>query len=292
MNKQKIKWITDTACDIPPDMAEELGIEILPFPVLVDGKDYLDNAFTPEEFYRVLLQAKEIPVTSRIRTEEFLSRYRAAAEEWMTDIVHITISSTGSGTYESALMAKQQFVEKYPSLAARTHVHIFDSKSYSFGYGHALAEGAMRAAGGDPIEEILDYIREWIDSTEIFLACYSLDFARRSGRINSTAAFVGEMLGLRPVIHMVDGGNNVIDKVRGDKNVVPRVCERAAKALVPGGENYVMQGMLDTPAEELAAALTKQIGYPPRGIYHLGPAVSTNAGPRSVAAVVRGVKRR
>lgn len=289
MSKKTVKWLTDTACDIPTDIAQELGIEIRPFSLLVDGTEHLDSDFTAEEYFDVLLSAKELPLTSRIRSDEFFDCYRRAAEEGYQNLVHITISSTGSGTYESALMARNQFMEEYPD--SQMTIHIIDSRSYSFVYGHALVEGARRINGGEPLEDVLDYIRDWIDSAEVYLACYSLEFAKRSGRINSTAAFVGEMLGLRPIIQMIDGGNKVIDKVRGDRNLVPRLSERAAKAIEPNGEYYIMHGMLEEPCREFIETMTGLIGYPPLGVYPLGPAITTNAGPRSVGIILRGKKR-
>ena len=90
---------------------------------------------------------------------------------------------------------------------------------------------------------------------------------------------------------MVDGGNNVLEKVRGDKNVVPRVCALCQKAIAAGGEYIIVRGMLDEPAEELSALLEEKLGYPPKGVYTIGASVSINAGPRIIAVVVRGQKR-
>ncbi|MCI8443233.1 MAG: DegV family protein [Provencibacterium sp.] len=289
---QKIRLLTDTTSDIPAEIAQELGIELQSIPLAINGKGYLEGKdFTNQEFYELLMQSKEIPATSRINAINFLDSYCRAAREGVQELVHVTICGSGSGTYESAQTAIQMFKSQQPELSGKMNIHLIDSRSYSFGYGHAVIEGALLANGGASIREVLDAVNLWLDSTEIFLACYSLDFAKKSGRINSTAAFVGELLGLRPVIHMVEGGNRVLEKVRGDKNVVPAVCRLTKAALTENGKYYVMKGMLDEPAEELSALLTKEIGYPPAGIYNLGASVSINAGPRVVATVVQGKRR-
>ena len=90
---------------------------------------------------------------------------------------------------------------------------------------------------------------------------------------------------------MVDGQNQVIEKVRGDKNVVPAVCKQACRSLVKGGEYLVVKGMFDEPANELARLLTEKLGYPPKGIYSIGPSVATNSGPNIVAVILRGARR-
>ena len=288
----KIRLLTDTTSDIPAEIAAELGIEVVGIPLAIEGKGYLEGRdFTNEEFYELLQHSTEIPATSRINAIDFLERYCQAAREGVTDLVHVTICGAGSGTHESAVSAIRMFQSQQPQLAGGMRVHLIDSRSYSFGYGHAVIEGALLANGGSTVEEVLDAVNSWLDSVEIFLACYSLDFAKKSGRINSTAAFVGELLGLRPVIHMVEGGNRVLEKVRGDKSVVPAVCRLTKGALAENGKYYIMKGMLDAPAEELAALLTKEIGYPPAGVYNLGASVSINAGPRVVATVVQGKRR-
>ncbi|MCI8624173.1 MAG: DegV family protein [Provencibacterium sp.] len=289
---QKIKLLTDTTSDIPAELAQELGIELKSIPLAVNGKSYLEGKdFTNQEFYELLMRSTEIPATSRINAIDFLESYCRAASEGVTDLIHVTICAAGSGTYESALTAQEMFRSKEPQLAAGMRIHLLDSRSYSFGYGHAVLEGARLARGGAQADEVISSITGWLDSTEIFLACYSLDFAKKSGRIHSTAAFVGELLGLRPIIHMVDGGNHILEKVRGDKNVVPAVCRLTKAALAEGGTYYIMKGMLDEPAGELQALLTEQIGYPPAGVYNLGASVSINSGPKVIATVIQGKRR-
>ncbi|TCL42618.1 DegV family protein [Harryflintia acetispora] len=288
----KIKLITDTTSDIPSALAKELGIEIKNIPIAIDGTGYLEGVdFSNEEFYERLLAAKEIPATSRINCAEYLESFTRAAAEGYTDLICVTINGKGSGTLESAHLAREQFLRDEPVLAAGMKITIIDSKSYSLGYGYPVMEAAKMIAAGEAPGEIIAYIQDWADSAEIFLACYTLDFAKKSGRISSAAAFVGELLGLRPIIHMVDGGNNVLEKVRGDKNVVPRVCALCQKAIAAGGEYIIVRGMLDEPAEELSALLEEKLGYPPKGVYTIGASVSINAGPRIIAVVVRGQKR-
>ena len=288
----KIKLVTDSCCDIPVEISKNLDIEVLCIPIAVDGKSYLERQdFTNQEFYHLLLKSKEIPSTSRINTTEYLECYRRAARQGYEGLINVIISGTGSGTFESAQMAAELFKKEEPELASKMCIQLIDSRSYCMGYGYAVIQAAKMLRQGATFEDTVSYIQEWVDSVEIYLACYTLDFAKKSGRISSTAAFVGELLGLRPVIRMVDGQNQVIEKVRGDKNVVPAVCKQACRSLVKGGEYLVVKGMFDEPANELARLLTEKLGYPPKGIYSIGPSVATNSGPNIVAVILRGARR-
>lgn len=287
-----IKIITDTACDIPQGIADQHGIEILCFPITIDGKGYFERKdFSTDEFYQILLESKEIPVTSRINADVFVESYKKAAQEGVKDVIVLTINSLGSGTNESAHLALTMLQQENPGILQRMNVHIIDSKSYSYAYGYAAVHAAEMAEKDADIDEILEFMEDWLAGIDIYLACYNLDFAKKSGRISSAAAFVGELLGLRPVIRMVDGGNKVLQKVRGDKNVVPAVCDLACKAIRPGGEYIIMKALLDEPAQELAAMMEKRLGYPPVAVYKIGAAIAINAGPRMVAAMVRGPRR-
>ena len=97
---QRIKLMTDSACDLPGSLARQLGIEVIPIPIAVDGKGYLEGVdFTPREFYTILQQAKQIPTTSQISPVTYCERYHAAYQQGYTDVILMGISSTASATY-------------------------------------------------------------------------------------------------------------------------------------------------------------------------------------------------
>lgn len=286
----RIKLITDSTSDIPEGLIGDLDIEILSIPIAVNGKEHFERVdFTSEEFYQILLDSKEIPVTAHINAATYLDAYRRAAGEGADDLINVTINAKGSSTYDAARLAAEMFRKQEPD--SKMNIHVLDSRAYSMAYGHIVLEAAKMARDGAQAADIVTHIHDWLDSAEIYLCCFTLDFAKRSGRISSAAAFVGEMLGLRPIIRMVDGNNDVIRKIRGDKNVIATMCGICCEAMAQGGEYCVMKGMLDEPADDLAAQMLEQLGYPPTGIYHLGPSVSINAGPKAVGVVVRGKKR-
>ena len=127
----------------------------------------------------------------------------------------------------------------------------------------------------------------------MLFSVYTLDFAKKSGRISCAAAFVGEVLGLRPVFTIIDGEIKIIEKVRGDKNIVPKMVKAVVQRIAEKGSDYqVLSAYSEEPANELAQSLTKELGYPPSGIYKIGASVTINSGPKVVGVALTGRKRR
>ena len=98
---------------------------------------------------------------------------------------------------------------------------MIDSLCYTYTYGYAVVQAAKQAEEGRSYEEILAYLDDYFSRAETYFSVYNLDFAKKSGRISVAAAFVGDMLGLRPIMSIIDGEIKIIEKVRGDKAVVP-----------------------------------------------------------------------
>ena len=116
---EKIRFLTDSASDIPPEIEAELGIVVIPFPVSIDGKDYLSRVdFDNEGFYRLLAEAKALPTHSQITVYQFTEYYEQAWNDGCTDLIVTSINASGSGTYNSACLAAKLFREAHPEAEA------------------------------------------------------------------------------------------------------------------------------------------------------------------------------
>ena len=134
----KIKMITDSASDIPREMAEQWGIEVLSIPIAIDDRAYREREdFSPQEFYKILENSPKIPVTSHITAVEFLEQYRKYYKMDYTDIVLVTINSAGSNMFDAATLARNLFYEEEPDAREKVNIHIIDSKCYTVAYGLA-----------------------------------------------------------------------------------------------------------------------------------------------------------
>lgn len=291
---QKIKIVTDSASDIPQEDLDALGIEMLSIPIAVDGKSYFEReSFSVEGFYDILDGAVEIPVTSRIPQRDYFACYRSAMEKGYTHLINVTINAGASGVNASAQMARKQFYADIPGARKKLEIHIVDSETYSLAYGWPVMQAAKMARNGRRTEEILLWLEDYFSTVEIYLGCYTLEYAKKSGRINAAAAFVGDVLGLRPIISMIGGGTKIIDKVRGEKNISPRILQAYLEHRTdPEAPVLVVCGKDKQYGQELAQAIQKQTGLPLPPVYPAGACIVTNAGPRMLAVICRGKKRK
>lgn len=291
---EKIKFLTDSACDIPQELEQMYDIDIMPIPITIDAKSYYERVdFTNREFYDVLLKSSEIPVTSHITSPAFLEKYEQFYGEGYTDVVHVTICSKGSNMNSAAHIAKDMFFEEHPDAKGLYNIHIIDSMTYTMGYGYPIIESAKMASNGVGVAKILKYLDDFFNSLEIYFSVYSLDFAKKSGRVSCTAAFVGEVLGLRPIISIIDGEIKIIGKVRGDKNVVPKLAEIAAQRREkPNTPFMVAKALEEESAEELMQLARKKFKEEGNGVFEAGASITINAGPRLVGIMVLGENRK
>ena len=281
-----IRILTDSACDIPLN-AELSNVEIMNFHINIEGKDCEERKdFTMEEFYEILEKCEEIPKTAHITMLDFFEKYCELAQQGVTDVIHVTINKGASATHDAAVMARQMFYDENPN--SHMNITVIDSKTYSVGYGYPIMCADKMISNGASASEVIEYLEERFEKTEIMLGTFSLKFMKKSGRISAAAAFAGELMGLRPVILMKHGKTEVLLKARGDKllvtGLVAKMRERNSDF-----SDYVVGYTADKDAgEELVAACTAAMGYPPKLVCTLGSAVSANAGPHSIGILYLG----
>ncbi len=291
----KIKIITDSACDLPEEYeAAHENLDILPIPITIDGKGYYERRdFGPKKFYELLHQASQIPSTSHITNIQFAEEYQKAAEEGYTSIIVITITSRGSNMFQAANMAKDLFFEDCPQYKDKVGVYVLDSGTYTVGYGYAIKKAIDMIAEGKTAEEIVPWLEEYFARVEIYFAVFTLEYAKKSGRISAAAGFVGDVLGVRPIISIIDGETKIVEKVRGDKNVPGKLADWYMKrSAVPNFEYCTVTGEAEDFIEPFHRALEQRIGYPPYMTYPIGASIAINAGPKVLAFIVLGEDRR
>ncbi len=288
----KIKIMTDSACDIPQEIERDLDILILNFPITVDDKGYMEREdFTNTEFYDILNTSAKIPVTSQITSPRFCEAFESLYREGYTDVIYVCINSKGSSTRDAAVLAAGMFYEEHPDAKDTMNIHVVDSLNYTLAYGYPVIQAAMKAQKGAAPKEILAYLEDWFASVEIYFAPYTLQFAKKSGRISCAAAFVGELVGLRPIISIINGEMKIVEKVRGDKSIIPALLKHAQKSRIPETPYCIVYGQNKDQGDELSAQAQKKLGAAPELICEVGAAIAINAGPRVVALIVKGPRR-
>ncbi|MDD2954677.1 MAG: DegV family protein [Oscillospiraceae bacterium] len=290
---EKIKFLTDSASDIPQQEAEEKGITVLSIPIAVEGKGYYERVdFTNEEFYNILARCQSIPVTSHIPHLQFVEEYKKAVEEGYTHLICVTINSKGSSMFQAATAAIGMFAEEYPELAGKLEVHVVDSLCYTYSYGLAVSMAADLAREGKGCAEVLEFLDEYFARVESYFSVFSLDFAKKSGRISCAAAFVGDVLGLRPIFSIIDGEMKIVEKVRGDKNVVPHMLRLVEGRRAPGTPFFSIRAARDEVGEEMQRQTERLFGEKPGPMAYAGASITINAGPSLVGVMILGEDRR
>lgn len=282
----KIMILTDSCCDLPKETIEELGITVLPFEITFCGETFheiFDKS--TQEFYDMMLKSDEIPKHSQLSPLTFEETYTKLYNEGYTDVISVSINSEGSGTFNNSIIGKNDFYEKNPD--AKMRIFNIDSRCYTVFYGYPIMEAVKKIRKGAEAEDIVAYLEDWFNICAIYAVPYSLKYARKSGRISAAAAFAGELLGLKPIIEFADNKTTTVEKIRGEKSIVPKLADCAEKRMTPQTPYLIIHGRDDTLAKELEKEMVKRTGRKAEMFANIGAVVASNIGADLVAVLVR-----
>lgn len=280
----KILVITDSASDITRQSAQSRNIRILPIMITSGGRTFAEYYdITPEEYCALLRRTEEVPHTAQVPLATFTDAFEQAKADGYREVLVILINGSGSGTYSTACIARDLFMAESGGL----RIEILDSRGYTMMYGHIVEHCAEMASAGAPFDEIVAYARQRISKLYAYLGVYSLKYLKKSGRISGGAAFVGEALGLRPISLVRDGAVTVCDKVRGDRNLFPRILALLQRDVpdLSSQDLLLMHGDLAPEAIETARQMLLDAGARSVRCCCLGPSLTTNTGPDAIAVV-------
>lgn len=284
----KIKIATDSTADIPKSFCEELNISVLPLTILAGEKEYRDGVdITPSEFYRIIDESKELPVSSQVATVLYSDLFEKTWKEGYTDLIQVTLNSKGSGTYQAAVLSRNLFFEEHPDAKEQLAIHIIDSKTYSMGYGIAVIEGAQLVKVGASVREVIEHIEEWLEHSRPVFATLDLRCVKKSGRISPAAAFVGEAVGLKPIITFENGDAKIIGKAHGERKTIATLVERCMKERRPDTNFAIVYGYNTKALELLREACAEIMDKPPIAEYQVGCVISINTGPNMIGILYR-----
>lgn len=284
----KIMIVTDSCCDLSKETIEELGITVLPFTLTMGGETFREIFDkSTQEVYDLMASSDEIPKHSQISPLTFEETYKKLYDEGYTDVISVSINSQGSGTYNNSIIGKDDFFENNPEANGKMRIFNIDSKSYTVLYGYPIMEAVKKIRKGASVEEIVAYFDDWFKVSAIYAVPYNLKYARKSGRISAAKAFAGELLGLKPIIEFADGETNTVDKIRGEKNIVPKLVECVEKRMTPQTPYIMLHGRDDKLAKEIEKELIKRTGRKAETYQSIGAVVSANIGPDIVAVLIR-----
>lgn len=212
-----VRIVTDSTCDLPTDVIARYGIKVVPLYINVGSVGYLDGIdITREEFYKKLPSFSTHPTTAVPSGQKFRAMYDALTDEGATEVLSIHISTVLSAVANVARLA----AEETTSVA----VTVFDSRQLSLGTGFIVETAAKMASAGCTMDEILAALNAQIKRSYVFAALDTLEYLKRSGRMNRFVANLGALLQLKPILTMYDG-NPGNERVRTRERATRRVLE-------------------------------------------------------------------
>jgi DegV family protein with EDD domain len=273
-----VKVVTDSCSDITPQLAQELGITVVPLYVQFGDEAYRDNVdLSTEEFYHKLETSKVHPTTATATPADFAELFTKLAEE-TKEILTITLSEKFSATYAAALQAKTMVKKD-------CQIEVIDSRAGAGAQMLLVILAAQMARAGDNLAQIADRVRRAIPRVHVRVSFDTLEYLRRGGRIGKTQAFLGGLLKVNPIVGVKDGATFPIARPRNRAqamdflvNFVKEFSQIEALAI----EDATTPDDLQTLAERLKDVVPPERTY----LSKVSPVVGTHVGPHVLLVAI------
>jgi DegV family protein with EDD domain len=273
-----VKVVTDSCSDITPQLAQELGITVVPLYVQFGNESYRDNVdLSTEEFYRKLETSKIHPTTATATPAEFAQLFTKLAEE-TKEILTITLSEKFSVTYTAALQGKAMVKKD-------CHIEVIDSQVGAGAQMLLVISAAQMAQAGANLEQIADWVRRAIPRVHIRMSFDTLEYLRRGGRIGKAQAFLGGVLKVNPIIGIKDGATFPTARFRSRTQAMDFLVNFVRgfnRIEVVAIEDATTPDDLQTLAERLKDVVQPEHIHRSR----VSPVIGTHVGPHVLAVAV------
>ena len=277
-----VKIVTDSTSDMPTDLAESLGITIVPLNVHFGTDMFKDGVdITADEFYERLVTNDDLPRTSQPSPGEFIEVYDRLGED-ADGIVSVHISSKLSGTYNSAVQAKAEASAECP-------IEVVDSNQASMGIGMIAIAAARAASQGADVDEVAAVARRAIDHSQCFAIFDTLEYLQKGGRIGKARALVGSILKIKPMIIIRDGEVHELGKSRTMPKGIAKI-EDIVRGFAPLESLSVLHSTTPKAASQIAddlQALLPADRVP--FVTRFGPVIGTYTGPGALGIGLLGM---
>lgn len=275
-----VKILADSASDLSKKQYNEFNMEMVPLTVHLDDKEFEDGkTIDPKTIYDAMREGKS-PTTSQVSPQSFKSIFTSFAES-NQPLIYLAFSSELSGTFQTAKMMEVEVKESYPEAP----IHVIDTKCASVGYGLVALHAAELAQSGASVDEIIDSATFQAKHMEHIFTVDDLEYLYRGGRVSKTAAFVGTLLKIKPILHVEDGKLIPLEKLRGSKKLLHRMLSLMEERGTDFKDQTVgiSHGDDIERAEKLAAMIKEKFGVKKVIIEMVGSVIGAHSGPGTIA---------
>ena len=287
MNHYQI--ITDTACDISPELLEQWNVQCADMTFHFDGddRDYTEADMSIGEFYQSM-RAGRVAKTSAVSMESFHRTFEPVLKAGK-DILYIGFATALSNSCQTAKLVAKDLMEKYPE----RKIVCIDSRCASAGQGLLLYLTVCKRDEGLDMEALADYTRRTLPALCHWFTVDNLVYLKRGGRVSAASALAGTLLQIKPVLHVDDEGRLIpMKKIRGRKQSIAAMADRYAKtALDPKGIYFISNGDCPDDAKLLEQMIYERTGQRAKLITNIGPVIGAHSGPGTLALFFLGSER-
>jgi len=274
-----VKIVTDSGADLPEELAKELGISVVPVYVRFGEEVYRDRVtISEDEFYERLTHDPVHPNTTQPGPQDFLEVYQKLSSD-ADGIVSIHISGKLSGTYNSALMARDMMEGGCP-------IEVVDSETLSMSVGLIAIAAAEMAKAGESMEKIVEGVKQAIPKTYLFFLLDTLEYLRRGGRIGKAKALLGSVLNVKPMLTVKDGVLVPAGQVRTRAKGIDKLFEFVKEA-TDIQDLAVVYNTTPDEAQALADRLGSVFDSEKIRIARVGPGLGVHGGPGAMLVSFR-----
>ncbi|MDQ0160322.1 DegV family protein [Alkalibacillus salilacus] len=275
-----MKLIVDSGSDLPKDLLKKYDIDLASLIVHLNGEDYHDRESIDSQAVYEAMRQGSAPKTAQASPDTFYHLFKQYTDQDQP-IIYLAFSSELSGTYQSAMIAKQQIEDQNPD----AEIYVIDTRAASMGHGLIAYYTAQAIADGQAVQDVLDTAHYYVNHMVHVFTVDDLEYLQRGGRVSKAQAFVGGMLKIKPLLHVEDGKLVPLEKIRGSKKVIGRMVDLMKER----GQHFEQQTIAITHGddEQRAQQLANQIRelYNPKDIiiHQIGSAIGAHAGPGTIA---------
>ncbi|MCL2356188.1 MAG: DegV family protein [Defluviitaleaceae bacterium] len=276
-----VKLVTDSTSYISEELQRELDITIVPLSVNFPDESFLETKVEHDYFYRKIETSGIIPTSSLPSVGDMYQCFSKIIKEGH-GILAIFISSLMSGTYQSAMLAREQIIEESP----QAQITILDSKTNCMALGYPVVESARAAAQGQTLGQVTDFASSIIERMKFYFTPATLEYLKKGGRIGGAAALLGKVLKIRPVLFVDKGKTGVFKKARGTGKAIGEILATLDSDFKELGLTQVIVHHINFPekAREIAEIIKQRYNID-APIFPIGPVIGLHVGPGAVGVV-------
>ncbi|MGH9277912.1 MAG: DegV family protein [Acidimicrobiales bacterium] len=269
-----IRIVTDSACDLPQPLADQLGISIVPLSIRFGDEEFVDRRdLTPAEFWDRCAKSPVLPGTAAPSPGAFEEAFRAAAADGADGVVCVNMSAKLSATIEAAAAGAKAVADVVP-------VKVVDSRSITLGLGNIVLVATQAAAAGAGLDEVAAATEQAADRSRVYGTLDTLENLKKGGRIGAAQSLLGTMLSIKPVIEVTGGAVEPGPKIRTRSKALAYLVERVASE--PSVERLAVLHGAAPDVDTLLRLLEPHFARDQIVIGDIGPVIGTYSGPRAI----------